>query len=98
MERRLALWFNSTLGLFSMLMQRQETRGAWVKFPKAWYNELHVLDLRCLNESQTLALDGLWAQVSNRDLLPFPNICSDEARKTIDNVLSKEPIISMQPL
>jgi hypothetical protein len=37
MERRLALWFNSTLGLFSMLMQRQETRGAWVKFPKAWY-------------------------------------------------------------
>lgn len=114
MERRLALWFNSTLGLFTMLMQRQETRGAWVKFPKAWYEQLQILDLNSLDRSQIDALDNLWTQIHNRDLLPFPQMSSDETRKTIDDtfskileipaldqlriLLSREPLISMKPL
>jgi len=114
MERRLALWFNSTLGLFTMLMQRQETRGAWVKFPKAWYEPLQILDLNTLDRSQIDALDDLWTQIHNRDLLPFPQMSSDETRKIIDDafskilgipaldqlriLLSREPIISMKPL
>jgi len=114
MERRLALWFNCALGFFTMLMQRQETRGAWVKFPKAWYEELQVLDLNSLDRSQIDALDDLWTQIHNRDLLPFPQMSSDETRKIIDDTFSKilgiptldqlrvlisrEPIISMKPL
>jgi len=114
MERRLALWFNSTLGLFTMLMQRQETEGAWVKFPKAWYEPLRILDLNSLDRSQIDALDDLWTQIQNRDLLPFPQMSSDETRKIIDDafskilgipaldqlriLLSREPIISMKPL
>ena len=114
MECRLALWFNSSLGLFTMLMQRQETRGAWVKFPKAWYERLHVLDLNSLKKNQKKALDDLWEQVQNRDLLPFPQMRADETRKLIDDIfsqvlqippldelralLSREPMISMQML
>ena len=113
MERRLALWFNSTLGLFSLLMQRQETRGAWVKFPKAWYNDLQVLDLGSLDSDQCLVLDNLWAQVQNCEFSPFPEMSKDQIRKSIDdafsqvlaipsldelrNMLSQEPMITMQP-
>jgi len=114
MERRLALWFNSTMGLFTMLMQRQETEGAWVKFPKAWYEQLQILDLNSLTKSQIDFLDDLWTKVMNRDLLPFPQLSNDETRKIIDdtfsqllgiptveqlrNMLSREPLISMEPI
>ncbi len=89
MESRLALWLNSTLGLFTMLMQRQETEGPWVKFPKAWYEQLQVLDLNSLDNSRNEMLDDLWTQVQNRDLLPFPQMSNDETRKLIDDVFSK---------
>ena len=114
MERRLALWFNSTLGLFSLLMQRQETRGAWVKFPKAWFNDLQVLDLSSLDSDQCLVLDDLWAQVQNCEFSPFPEMSKEQLRKRIDDafsqvlgipsldelrsMLSREPMISMQSL
>jgi hypothetical protein len=114
MERRLALWLNSTLGLFTVLMERQETEGAWVKFPKARYEQLKVLDLNSLSENQTETLDNLWRQVGNRDLLPYPQMNNDATRKLIDDVfsqvlqipplndlrsmLSREPLISMQVL
>ena len=114
MERRLALWFNSTLGLFSMLMQREETRGAWIKFPKGWYEPLQVLDLVSLSKSQKRELDKLWSRISDKQLLPFPDIHKDQVRAEIDDVfskilelpsfnqlremLSREPMISMVPL
>jgi hypothetical protein len=113
MERRLCLWFNSSLGLFTMLMQRQETRGAWVKFPKAWYEELQVVDLSSLNDSEGERLDRLWRRVGEEDLQPFPAMERDTVRERIDDVvaevlglpsldplrklLAREPIISMEP-
>jgi hypothetical protein len=114
MEQRLALWFNSTLGLFTMLMQGQETEGAWMKFPKAWYERLQILDLNSLTKSQSAALDKLWVTVKSQDLLPFPQMSGDQTRKLIDDtfshmlgipsldqlrtMLSREPFISMRPI
>ena len=89
MERRLALWFNSSLGLFSLIMQRQETRGAWCKFPKAWYEELPVIDLRAFSKENLHALDKLWDSVSEKAFTPFPQLASDPVRKQIDDVFSK---------
>jgi hypothetical protein len=89
MERRLALWFNSTLGFFTLIMQRQETRGAWCKFPKAWYEELPTLDLRQLSDEKLRALDELWKSVSDKQFLPIPQIVTDPVRAQIDNVFSK---------
>jgi hypothetical protein len=114
MERCLALWLNSTLGLLTILMQRQETEGSWVKFPKAWYEQLQVLDLNSLSRDQKHALDKLWTEVRDRELLPFPQLRNDATRRRIDEVfsqvleippldqlrdmLSREPLISMQLL
>lgn len=111
MERRLAVWFNSTLGFFTMLMQRQETRGAWVKFPKAWYKQLMVLDLKALSRSDAKRLDSLWKRIQQKDFLPYPSIRNDSTRIEIDEyfsetlglpkldilreMLSREPVISM---
>jgi hypothetical protein len=89
MERRVALWFNSTLGLFTMLMQRQETRGAWIKFPKAWYETLMILDLRTLDSYQSRLLDNLWNQIRDKTLLPCGKMDVDDNRKLIDNTLSE---------
>ena len=112
MERRLALWFNSTLGIFSMLMQRQETEGAWAKFPKTWYENLMVLDFRALDNRQNMLLDNLWNEVQNKTILPYRKMDVDPVRQSIDDVFSKilgipnvrplrtmlcdEPIISMR--
>lgn len=111
MERRLCLWFNSSLGLFTMVMQRQETRGAWVKFPKAWYEDLNVTDLSNLNEAQEEALDEVWKKVNGKDLKPFPEMAEDKVRKELDDgiaealelpslgplrsLLAREPFISL---
>ena len=112
MEERLCLWFNSSLGIFTMLMQRQETEGAWVKFPKAWYEKLRVSDLRVLTGDQVDVLDKLWKKVNGKSLLPFPEIDEDEVRATIDDgvaqvlglpsfeplrkLLALEPVMSME--
>jgi len=89
MERRLALWFNSTLGFFTLIMQRQETRGAWCKFPKAWYEVLPTLDIRQLSSENLHALDDLWKSVSEKQFLPIPQIAADPVRAQIDDVFSK---------
>lgn len=85
-----------------------------MKFPKAWYEQIDVLDLNSLDKDKLDKLDHLWLEVNNRNLLPFPQITNDETRKIIDNafseilgiprldllrtLLSQEPVISMQPL
>lgn len=114
MERKLALWFNSTLGLLSLLMNRQETEGAWVKFPKSWYKKLDTLDMVSLNEEQLKALEDLWEEVHTCKLKPLPEMNSDKIREKIDNVfsdilnipslaylrelLAREPLIASQSL
>jgi hypothetical protein len=112
MERRLSLWFNSTLGIFTMLMQRQETSGSWVKFPKNRYEKLNVLNLNLLTLHQLNKLDNVWNEINNKPLKPFPEMDQDENRKIIDdvfseilgapsldilrNMLAREPMISMR--
>lgn len=114
MEKGLSLWFNSTLGLFSLLMRRQETRGAWVKFPKTWYKTLPVVDLRTFSTNTLNDLSDLWNDVATKELLPLPRMADDKTRVQIDQGLSqilnladvsqlremlgREPVITMKPL
>jgi hypothetical protein len=72
-----------------MLMQRQETRGAWVKFPKAWYETLTILDIRTLDSYQNRLLDNLWNQIRDKALMPFGKMDVDDNRKLIDNTFSE---------
>jgi len=110
MEKRMVLWLNSTLGIFSMLMRRQETRGSWSKFPKNWYEQLPIPDLSSLDSNNLQLLDNVWDRVASVPLLPLPKIDVDPTRAIIDdtfatilgtssfatlrNLLAKEPILS----
>ena len=96
LERKLGLWLNSTLGLFSILMQRQETRGAWCKFPKAWYEELPVLDFRSLSQRDHTKLDQLWESVRGERFLPFPQMVNDTLRKRVDDIFSD--VLQLPPM
>lgn len=114
MERRLALWLNSSIGILSMLSIRQDTRGPFVKFPKAWWKPAPVLDLESLHSEEHDYLDRLWDEVSASSFEPFPEINGDDTRARIDSVfedilglsglevvrnyLAREPIISNSPL
>jgi len=114
MERCLALWLNSTLGLVSILAQRQDTEGPFVKFPKAWWKSVDVLDLDSLDEDQLEQLDEIWDKVSDDEFEPFPEIANDEVRETIDDTfedilnieglgtlrdfLGREPVVTDEPM
>ena len=80
---------DSTLGLFSLLMRRQETSGAWVKFQKTWWEELPVPSKGILEGKESTALDSLWAQVADKPLLPFPQMSRDPVTALIDEAVAK---------
>jgi hypothetical protein len=110
MERRLALWLNSTLGMLGMLSKRQDTEGPFVKFSKTWWKSAKVLDLDALDDDQLSKLDELWEEINNENLRPFPEMRDDDVRAKIDNTfedildveglstlrdfLSREPVIT----
>ena len=60
----LTLWFNSTLGLLSLLASREETRGAWCEWKMERVKKLRVLNPRELNWSSIKALLELWPKLS----------------------------------
>ncbi len=49
-EKVLALWFNSTLGIISLIAARVDTRGAWVELKKPIMEDIAVPDLRKLGK------------------------------------------------
>lgn len=114
MEKHLALWLNSTLGLVGMLSQRQDTEGPFVKFPKAWWESTDVLDLDSLDEDQLERLDELWGEVSDKEFKPFPEMTDDDVREEIDDAfeeildieglgtlrefLGREPVVTDEPI
>jgi len=86
--RRLALWLNSTLGIFSLMMRRQETSGAWIKFPKTWWEELPIPDLWALDPKRGAGLDAFWPIVAGKSLSPFPSLDHDPVRAEIDKAVA----------
>src|SRR2546430_12990399 len=44
LDKILALWFNSSLGLLSLIASRVDTRGAWIDLKKPILEELAVDD------------------------------------------------------
>lgn len=114
MERRLALWLNSTLGLLGMLSQRQDTEGPFVKFSKTWWKSTDVLDLDSLDDNQLQRLDELWEEVSEDEVQSLPEMSGDDVREKIDDTfedilgiedlsvlrdfLSREPVITDEPI
>jgi len=113
-EKTLALWLNSTLGLLILFANRDETRGAWVDFKKPTLHALPVLDVLNLAPAQTTALANVYDQLCQETLQPFPNMAHDPVRAQIDaalaqtlhlpdftilrELLAQEPVVCLKPL
>ena len=109
-EKALALWMNSTLGLLGLLSSRVPTRGPWVQFKKPILEDLLVLDVRRLTDTQLHDLASAYDSLANSEMLPLPTMGRDPVRALIDDrlggtlgipslsvlrqALGREPIVS----
>jgi hypothetical protein len=89
LDKVLALWFNSTLGLLTIMAARVDTRGAWVDLKKPVLEELLVLDPRKLSESSLNDLCAVYDEIGKTELQPLPGIADDVVRKAIDDSFVK---------
>jgi len=113
-EKILVLWLNSTIGIFLLVANRVETRGAWVSFKQQRLYAMPVLDVRKLTKRQRQKLAQAFDQLSDKPLKPLSQLADDPVRKAIDdaissalglpdltslrNALSREPVLTLKPL
>ena len=114
LEKGLALWLNSTLGLIQALAFRGDTRGAWVQFKKPMLAKLPVLDVCHLSARQLNTLEVAYDRVSSKPLKTFSEWGADHIREEIDEgisdviglpdievlreTLAKEPMLTLQSI
>ncbi len=85
----LSLWLNSSLGIMSILSQRGETEGAWIKLRKPNIEAVPVPDLRKLKENQLRYLNDVFDSICNENIDIFPNMRNDSVRKQIDQAIAE---------
>ena len=113
-EKALAVWLNSTLGLLTIMAERTSTEGSWVAMKKADLEELPVLDTRQLSESQLQRLSDLFDEMSEAEFERLPGMAECPARRRLDDgvsailglpdlgnlrrLLASEPVVSNERL
>ena len=88
-EKGLAVWLNSSLGLLTILAQRTSTEGGWVAMKKADLEELPVLDPRRLSAAQLQAMSDLFDQMSEAEFERLPAMAECPARCSLDDGISQ---------
>ena len=88
-EKSLAVWINSSLGLLTILAQRTSTRGGWVAMKKADLEELPVLDPRRLSPSQLKRLSDLFDALSEEEFERLPGMAHCPMRRRLDDGISE---------
>ena len=88
-EKSLAVWINSSLGLLTLLAQRTSTRGGWVAMKKADLEELPVLDPRRLSPSQLQRLSDLFDALSEEEFERLPGMAHCPTRRRLDDGISE---------
>ena len=113
-EKALVAWFNSSLGLMTLMAIRNTTRGSWAQLKKADLEELPVLDLRSLAPEQVQGLSDLFDQLAESEFERLPAMADCPARRALDeglseilglpdlsklrDLLASEPVVSGRPL
>ncbi len=113
-EKALAVWLNSSLGLLTVLVRRTSTEGGWVALKKADLKELPVLDPRRLSTSQVQNLSRLFDTLATAEFERLPRMAHCPARRALDDgianildlpelstlrdLLASEPVISNRRL
>lgn len=87
----LTIWFNSSLGLLSILIHRTETRGAWMKLHEYMLKDLLILDPNKLTPEERNLLLEVFNKVRE---VPFPSVLEQLrgrfwARVEIDKAILK---------
>ena len=88
-EKALALWLNSTLGLLTFMAERTSTEGSWVAMKKADLEELPVLDTRRLSASQLQRLSNLFDEMAEAEFERLPGMVECPARRRLDDGVSE---------
>ena len=88
-EKALAVWLNSSLGLLTILAQRTSTEGGWVALKKADLEELPVLDLRQLPLAQLQAMSDLFDELAEAEFERLPGMAHCPARHALDDGVSE---------
>ena len=88
-EKALAVWLNSSLGLLTILAQRTSTRGGWVATKKADLEDLPVLDFRQLSKPQLRRLSDLFDKMSEAEFERLPGMAHCPARQSLDDGVSE---------
>ena len=89
MEKALAIWLNSSLGLLTILAQRTSTEGPWVAMKKADLEDLPILDPRRLAPSQLRGFSTLFDHMSSDEFERLPGMSHCPARKSLDDGVSE---------
>ena len=88
LDKAIAVWLNSSLGLLAMLATRNTTAGAWVRFKKADLREMPVLDLRAIAPERRQALSRLFDELAEEEFERLPAMADCAARRRLDDGLS----------
>ena len=88
-ERVLALWFNSSLGVISLVAARVDTRGPWVELKKPVLEGVRVLDPRSMAAAQRWTLIEAYEDLSTLDFNRLPEINRDDARSRVDSAIMR---------
>ena len=88
-EKALAIWMNSSLGMLTLTASRTSTEGSWVAIKKADLEVLPVLDIRAISDLQLEDLSGLFDEMAEDEFDSLPNMANCPARKRLDDGLSE---------
>jgi type I restriction-modification system DNA methylase subunit len=70
--KALCLWYNTTFGFTSILLNRQEVRGVWIQLPMAQWKLTLALDVNKLTKKQLEELAKLFDEIKNEKLRRIP--------------------------
>ncbi len=88
-EKALTVWLNSSLGLLTILARRTSTEGGWVAMKKADLEEMPVLDVRLLAESQLQSLTDLFDSLAEEEFERLPGMDHCPVRRALDDGISQ---------
>jgi hypothetical protein len=71
-ERALVLWFNTTWGLLTILVNREETRGRWAQVKMGQWMLMPVLDITSLNRDMLIKLAEVFDKYAEKPLKRIP--------------------------
>jgi hypothetical protein len=88
LDKVLALWFNCSLGLLSLIAARVDTRGAWIDLKKPILEELPVLDASKLSKDSHRKLSEAYDELAKLEIQALPQIVDDVVRARIDKAVA----------